>query len=389
MSTWKTKYGWRCKFQHNHEWQYAPTYFTSKRAANIWKKEEKARLKEAENAAPTSPGLYDLAQLYLDEAQLRYSHNTYVEKCTCLERLCAVVGDVQPDEVTPADIAALLVARAKKVSPNASNRERKNIKAFFRWMHRTHGLIHDPTALIDKLPHEKKARRVIPIQDILSVIMAAPMPERAMIAAYWHTGARRGEVLRWTWADDVSLEGRWVRLGTRKKADGSMSYEKLWMNQDLFNLLTDLWRNHRDPNSPYLFPYYHELNDRGQNLRGEQRAHRLLVGYTKQLKTKKGENREKRYPGLCEKAGVQIFGYHDIRHTVAAYLNDVHKVGIKKVQRVLRHRRQTTTEIYLEGDYTTTQSALELLETQNVNIPSNKVAPKVTPSENKGLTIIG
>jgi len=389
MSTWKTKYGWRTKFQHNQEWVYGPGYFTSKRAANAWKKDEKARLKEADQAEPTSPGLYDLAQLYLDEAQVRYSHNTYVEKCSCLERLSAAVGDVKPAEVTPADITALLVSRAREASPNVSNRDRKNLKAFFRWMHRTHGLAHDPTALIDKLPHEKKTRRVVPIQDILSVIMAAPMPERALIAAYWHTGARRGEVLRWTWADDVSLEGRWVRLGTRKKADGSMSYEKLWMNQDLFNLLTDLWRNHRDPVSPYLFPDYYQPNTRGQNLRGEQRAHRLLVGYTKHWKTKKGEEREKRHPGLCEKAGVPIFGYHDIRHTVAAYLNDVHKVGIKKVQRVLRHRRQTTTEIYLEGDYTTTQSALELLEAQNLGTLDEKVTPKVTPSNKKGLTIIG
>ena len=32
--------------------------------------------------------------------------------------------------------------------------------------------------------------------------------------------------------------------------------------------------------------------------------------------------------------------YHDIRHTVAKYLNDLQKVGLKKVQQVLRHRRQ-------------------------------------------------
>jgi hypothetical protein len=32
----------------------------------------------------------------------------------------------------------------------------------------------------------------------------------------------------------------------------------------------------------------------------------------------------------------------------------------------MRHRRQTTTEIYVEGNYTTTESALKLLELDNV-----------------------
>jgi len=99
------------------------------------------------------------------------------------------------------------------------------------------------------------------------------------------------------------------------------------------------------------------LNSRGENETGEERAHRLLIGYSK--KTARGE---KRYPGLCEKAGVPIFGYHDIRHTVAKYLNDIQKVGMKRVQEVLRHRHQATTEIYLEGNYTDTREALDLLK---------------------------
>ena len=66
---------------------------------------------------------------------------------------------------------------------------------------------------------------------------------------------------------------------------------------------------------------------------------------------------------------MEVFGYHDIRHTVAKYLNDIQKVGLKKVQQVLRHNRQTTTEIYVEGNYTDTRDALKLLELKNVEIP--------------------
>ncbi len=65
-------------------------------------------------------------------------------------------------------------------------------------------------------------------------------------------------------------------------------------------------------------------------------------------------------------SGVEPFGHHDIRHTVAKYLNDLQKVGLKKVQQVMRHRRQATTEICVEGNYATTESTMKLLESDNV-----------------------
>ena len=65
-------------------------------------------------------------------------------------------------------------------------------------------------------------------------------------------------------------------------------------------------------------------------------------------------------------AKVEPFGYHEIRHTVAKYLNDLQKVNLKKVQQVLRHRKQTTTEIYVEGNYTDTKDMMGLLELKNL-----------------------
>jgi len=56
----------------------------------------------------------------------------------------------------------------------------------------------------------------------------------------------------------------------------------------------------------------------------------------------------------------------DIRHTVAYYLDDLQKAGMKKVQPVLRHKKQTTTEIYVERSYTDTKDAIKLLEEKNL-----------------------
>jgi integrase len=207
-----------------------------------------------------------------------------------------------------------------------------------------YGILYDPTAPIKMKPHTKAARRLIPIQDIYKVMLAATGQDRVLLGAYWHTGARKSEVLRWTWADDVNFEERWIRLGTRKNRSGEMSYQKIYLNDDLLQLLKWQWEN-RHPTSPYVFCH---MNPKSK-FYGE--------AYDERRKTLKT---------LCCRAKVELFGYHDIRHSVARYLNDIQKVGLKKVQQVLRHRRQSTTEIYVEGNYTDTKEAVRLLELQNI-----------------------
>lgn len=76
--------------------------------------------------------------------------------------------------------------------------------------------------------------------------------------------------------------------------------------------------------------------------------------------------RRKTLKTLCTLAKVEPFGYHDIRHTVAKYLNDLQKVNLKKVQQVLRHKRQSTTEIYVEGNYSDTRDVIKLLEIRHL-----------------------
>lgn len=349
MTIWKTRYGWRAEFVLNGERTMYKGTFKYKDDAREWIKEEKAKLKEQKEIPKSSSqdkdtSFWFLSQKYLKDSKSNHVKKTFKEKKDCLERFYKFIGDVEVIEVAPPAVLDFLNERAENISNNAANKDRKNLKAFYTWVQEIYGIIYDPTGPIKKKPHSRKDRRLIPIKDILKVMLMSKGQFRVMLGAYWHTGARKGEVLRWSWADDINFEGRWVRLGTRKNKAGEMTYERLWMNDDLHNLLKWQWK-HRHPTSPYVFC---EMNPK------------------KKYYGKPFTERRKKLKKLCEDAKVEPFGYHDIRHTVAKYLNDLQKVGLKRVQQVLRHRKQTTTEIYVEGNYSDTKDVMTLLEVKNL-----------------------
>jgi len=350
MAIWKTKWGWRADFVFQGERITHKGFFKYKDDARQWIKEEKENKNNQKkySSQDRDLSLWTLSQKYLTDCKINYSRKTLHEKKYCLERFYdyvkKIVGNVGVTDVNPPLILDFVNERAKIQSNNAANKDRKNLKAFYGWVQEMFGIMYDPTAPIKKKPHSRKARRLIPVKDILKVMLVAKGHDRVLIGAYWHTGARKNEILNWTWSDDINFEERWVRLGTRKNRTGEMVYEKLWMNDDLYALLMWQWKN-RHPTSPYIFCH---MNPKSK-LFGKP-----YVARWKFLKK------------LCVEAKVEPFGYHDIRHTVAKYLNDLQKVGLKKVQQILRHRRQTTTEIYVEGNYTDTRDVVSLLELKNL-----------------------
>jgi integrase len=79
---------------------------------------------------------------------------------------------------------------------------------------------------------------------------------------------------------------------------------------------------------------------------------------------------------LCKKAGVKEFGFHAIRHHVASILNDSGKASMKQIQKLLRHKRQSTTEVYLhtiEGNW---REAAKILEQKGVRRGTLKLLKK-------------
>ena len=62
-----------------------------------------------------------------------------------------------------------------------------------------------------------------------------------------------------------------------------------------------------------------------------------------------------------------LLGYHALRRYVASVLADTHKVSSKMIQRILRHKKVSTTERYIGSINHDLKGTLDLLSNNNQN----------------------
>jgi integrase len=85
------------------------------------------------------------------------------------------------------------------------------------------------------------------------LLIVANREENVLLTCYLHTGARRSEIFRLAWNDDVNFDKREIRLNTRKTRVHSMEYQWMLINDDLYEALWLQWNNRKFPKSPYVF----------------------------------------------------------------------------------------------------------------------------------------
>jgi integrase len=132
--------------------------------------------------------------------------------------------------------------------------------------------------------------------------------------------------LKWS---DVDLDGRRVRLWTRKRKGG---LEQDWIptTDELYGALS-WWPEHLTfPDHAHVFVCEDKYN-LARDFHGQPFSARIHWLGT-----------------LCERATVQPFGFHAIRHLSASILDDA-GYPITIIQALLRHRSATTTARYLHN----------------------------------------
>lgn len=310
--------------------------FPTKTAAREWERKTKDLVK----TQLTNLGFLEAYNSYLEWCEKKYTKNTLVEKITLGKRFFEFLGSDKPlHEITPKNLSDFTINTSNSKSNNRANRDRKNLLAFWNWSQKILDVQTNPAAKLDILPHHREEQYVPPERDIRAILMAATREEKIFLNCYLQTAARRSEVFRWKWNEDIDFMGRQVRLGTRKSRDGSMKYVWIPMTNELFEDLQWLYKHRNDRETEYVWvvpegPYA------GQPY----------------------SFRRKFLRGLCSKAGVKAFGFHSLRRYAASLLASK-GVPLKVIQAILRHESLHTTERYVKRLNEDLRTTMELLNT--------------------------
>jgi len=297
----------------------------TKKEAQEWERQERDRLKSIVLRQQKGMDLLTMCGRYLDHAE-RYSPKTYQEKRGVCKKILQAWGqDVIVDTITPGMAEIFLIAQKKIRSPNAANKDRKNLNAMFNHAIKIYGVKSNPFAATQNFPCDREPQYTPPVEDVLRLLAVCTRNERVFLDAYLQTGARRSEIFRWTWHDDINFEQRRVRIGTRKTKDGSMRYRWLDMSTELYESLWWLWENRRFKHTPHVFACDTPGIHFGKPYSYRQRFMR----------------------SLCNRAGIEPFGYHSLRRFVASLLDDK-KVPLDRIRRILGHEKVSTTDRYIK-----------------------------------------
>ena len=336
--------------------------FKRKEDAKAWEVKTREEMRKAEET-PTQIGMDFLtfSNQYLDYAELHYVSRTYKNKKRVCKRLKAFIGnpEILVEEITSEMINAYLSAQAATGSSSRYNEDRKHLSAMWQWGIDILDIKSNPVVKVRRLPHTRAPQYTQPTKDILKLLAVCKREERIFMNCYLHTGARRSEIFQWTWNDDVNFEKRQVRLGTRKTRDGSMEYEWVPMNEELYRELWSWWENRPVKESPYVF-----------------------VSTSNRYYGQRFTTRRQFMKGLCKRAGVKEFGFHALRRYVASVLADTHKLSSKVVQRVLRHKNVTTTERYIHNLNSDMAAVMELLVEKNPQTEPPKCDDEIKNASN-------
>ena len=274
---------------------------------------------------------------YMDFVQVKFTRKTYLEKRLVFQLLFQYVDrDLPALKLTPATILYFLQDQAKAKTGNNANKCRKNLLAAWSWGRKYLDLPKENPFDVEKFPEQRKVRYVPTERDFWKVYEACNSEQdKRMLMSYLNLAARRAEVFRLTWSNDIDFFGKKVRLLTRKTKDGSWEVNWLPMTNELYNVLKEQHRETGHLTHVFVNP----ANDEAFT----SRQH-----WMKQV---------------CKRAGVKPFGFHAIRHLTASILasNDVPMIDI---QTILRHKNLATTERYIHR-IKKIRAALEVLSGSN------------------------
>ena len=306
------------------------------RAAKAWEEEQrkkalatKAEEQHAQQTLSDYERLLAWGEAYLNYAVQLMRRQTCIEKRTHLIAFFRYCQDNRIgglEVLTKQHVFGFLTSIMQKRGAKVANKYRKNLLAAWNW-----GVSYmeafperlSPFTGVKPFPEEPVLRYVPPEEDVIKVLQQAKGQELVILLTVYYTGARRGEVFRLSWENDIRLDERRIRLCDNKAGGGQRRYCWMAMHPVLHQALT-WWLRARPFDVDNVF-----MQEQGDTAGEPFRAKAHMM---------------KR---LCARAGVKPFGFHSLRHKSAAITFAA--AGLNSAQVLMRHYRASTTDRYVRS----------------------------------------
>lgn len=344
MGFWKDpkRKDWIYRFQFNGK-NYGSRGYKTKAAARAAREDHRQRLKSESIQETGVTDFKSVAYAYLDESKRRHAIKTYKTKRRVFKSFVKFADNLPINRIDANIIDAYLKTRPSNNNFNVNRTELHSLFTFAK--KRLKVVDFNPVGEIDPMPHTPARKRIPTETQLLELIMAAdPDLERPLLMFVLLTLARVDEALRLTW-QDVNFEKKTVTLWTRKRKGGALQPDDIPMNGDLYDVLWRLWQTKKQ--NKWVF--FNEKTGTRYNSRPKFMKGLCKRAFAPELK------KVKDYQG-------PVFGFHSLRHFMASYLADKKKRSTKTMQKILRHKEQRTTEIYLHSVDESVRSAMNAIE---------------------------
>jgi len=266
----------------------------------------------------------EIAQDFLNYSQLNKS--SYQRDLISVKHFNPYFSRKRVTEITPILIEQY---KAKRVhegkKPATINRELTALKSIFGWAIKNKKATENPVKLVKFFKEDNIRTRYLSRDEIKRLLDTCPLCLSRVVVCALLTGMRRGEILNLTW-DDINLSQGIILLKHTKS--GKM--REIPISAPLEKLLLEC---HQNTDGIHVF-----CNERGEPYRN--------IGSF--------------FERIVQRANIQDFHFHDLRHTAASYMVML-GIDLATVKDILGHSKFDMTLRYAHLAPIHKKEAMEIL----------------------------
>jgi len=230
-------------------------------------------------------------------------------------------------QISPYEVEKYQSVRRQEVSAATCNREVACLKRIFNKAIEWGKARENPVSKVKFFREDNERLRYLNKDEIVQLLKECAPHLKPIVLFALNTGMRKSEILNLKWKD-LDLQANLITVTETKSGD----FRKIPINSQLKEVLETIERH---PNCPYVFNY-----------KGE-RIEDIKKGFNKAV----------------ERAGIEDFHFHDLRHTFASHLV-MGGVSLVAVKELLGHKSIEMTLRYSHLSVENKRIALEILSSR-------------------------